>query len=141
MTEMTSLQFSVAHSDEFIETMRQQIIAFNAPHFAGLTREPLGLACHNDQGELIGGIAGKTFGYWFLLEYLWVDSDYRGQGIGKQLLRDAEAEAMQRHCRFVLLDTLDFQAAPFYRQLGYQQVWSQQDYPLTGQKHFLVKTL
>lgn len=135
------LHYTPMHTDAFIETMRQQIIAFNAPHFEGLIREPLGLACHNDLGQLIGGLAGKTFGNWFLLEYLWVDSQQRGQGIGSKLLQDAEALAKQRHCRFVLLDTLDFQAAPFYQAQGYHQVWSQQEYPLTGQKHFMVKTL
>lgn len=137
----STLHFTPIHTDAFIETMRQHIIAFNAAHFEGLIREPLGLACHNDQGQLIGGLAGKTFGHWFLLEYLWVDSQQRGQGIGSKLLRDAEALAKQRHCRFVLLDTLDFQAAPFYQAQGYHQVWTQQEYPLTGQKHFMVKAL
>jgi GNAT superfamily N-acetyltransferase len=121
--------------------MRQQIIAFNAEHFAGLVRVPLGFAYYNDQGELLGGIAGKTFGHWFLLEYLWVAQDARGQGLGRQLLAKAEQEAAQRGCRFVLLDTLDFQAQPFYQALGYQTQWMQADYPLSGSKFFMTKQL
>lgn len=137
----SQLMLQAKHSDTFIETMRQQIIAFNAPHFAGLVRQPLGFAHYDDQGELLGGIAGKTFGYWFLLDYLWVCETQRGRGLGRKLLAQAEQEARVRGCQFVLLDTLDFQAQPFYQALGYQTQWVQAHYPLVGSKFYMTKQL
>jgi hypothetical protein len=42
----------------------------------------------------------------------------------------------------VLLDTLEFQAKPFYQHHGYQVQWVQQDYPFAGgAKYFMTKTL
>lgn len=134
-------ELQAQHTDEFIEAVRQQIIAFNAPHFVGLVRQPLGFAHYDDDGALLGGIAGKTFGNWFLLEYLWVCETQRGKGLGRELLTKAEREASNRGCRFVLLDTLDFQAQPFYLAQGYLTQWVQQQYPLAGAKYYMTKQL
>lgn len=136
-----SLTIHEAHNEDFYETIRHHIIAFNAPHFYSNQRHPLGFAHYNDNGILVGGVAGKTFGKWFLLEYLWVDASSRGRGVGQQLLARAEQEACTRGCQFVLLDTLDFQAQPFYAKLGYQTQWEQTEYPSHGRKFFMTKTL
>ena len=41
-------------------------------------------------------------------------------GNGKQLLRAAEQYALERDCQNVHLDTLSFQARPFYEKYGYE---------------------
>lgn len=40
-----------------------------------------------------------------------------------------------------LLDTLNFQAMPFYQKYGYETQWVQQGYPKTGCKYFMAKKL
>lgn len=41
-----------------------------------------------------------------------------------------------------LLDTLEFQAKPFYQRHGYHIEWVQQDYPFAGgSKYYMTKTL
>jgi histone acetyltransferase (RNA polymerase elongator complex component) len=62
-------------------------------------------------------------------------------GYGKSLMHEAEHIARSRGCRFVMLDTLDFQARPFYQQLGYQLVFVQEDYPVCGKRYYLQKLL
>ncbi len=133
--------FSPDHSHEFAELAKQKIAEFNALHWDASKRQQLGLKLENAQGELIAALAGRTFGYWFYLESLWLDDTVRGKGIGSQLLAEAERIAKDRGCRFVILDTLDFQAKPFYQRHGYQVQWTQPDYPFTGCKHFMTKRL
>lgn len=131
----------LAHSELLYEQLRQKIIEFNAPFFATEARQTLAIAKHDDDGNLVAGIAGKTFGLWLFIDYLWVDDHARGQGLGAALMQEVEFCAYQRGCLYVLLDTLDFQARPFYEKLGYQVQFVQQQYPRQGQRFYLTKTL
>lgn len=132
-------RIDIDESDSFAADVKKRIAEFNAMHWDASLRRPLGLKIVDDEGQLQAAVTGRTFGHWLLLDYLWVDSKYRGEGLGTQLLIAAEQQAQARGCRYVLLDTLDFQARPFYQRHGYQLVWTQPDYPLTGCKYFLRK--
>lgn len=133
--------FTPVHTYDFAERAKQKIAEFNAQHWDASERQYLGLKLENEQGELIAALAGRTFGHWFYLESLWLAQGLRGQGIGSKLLHEAERIAKERGCRFVLLDTLDFQAKPFYERHGYQVQWTQNDYPFSGCKYFMTKAL
>ncbi|MGI2137761.1 GNAT family N-acetyltransferase [Shewanella baltica] len=128
-------------STEFADAVKQKIVEFNQTQWQGLSRKNLGLKLQDAEGKLLAGISGKTFGYWLLIEYLWVDDALRHQKIGTRLLLEAESQAKARGCQFALLDTLDFQAKPFYERHGYRVQWIQQAYPETGSKFFMVKAL
>ncbi|AVT48371.1 GNAT family N-acetyltransferase [Shewanella baltica] len=128
-------------STEFADAIKQKIIEFNQAQWQGLSRKNLGLKLQDAEGKLLAGISGKTFGNWLLIEYLWVDGTLRHQKIGTRLLLEAESQAKARGCQFALLDTLDFQAKPFYERHGYRVQWIQQAYPETGSKFFMVKAL
>ena len=67
--------------------------------------------------------------------------DLRGQGIGSQLLQQAESEAKKRNCRFAFVNTYQFQAPAFYQKHGYKEVFTLKDYPYTGQRHYYQKDL
>ncbi|RVT44847.1 GNAT family N-acetyltransferase [Rheinheimera sediminis] len=133
--------FTAVHTVEFAELAKQKIAEFNALHWDASLRQPLGLKLEDHHGNLIAALAGRTFGHWFYLESLWLDEKVRGKGVGSRLLIEAETLAKARGCSFVILDTLDFQAKPFYERHGYQLEWTQQNYPFTGCKHFMTKKL
>ena len=103
--------------------------------------EPLNLYVEDDSGELLAGLVAETFGNWLEIEYLFVKEDLRGQGIGSQLLQRAESEAKKRNCRYVFVNTYQFQAPAFYQKYGYQEVFTLKDYPCTGQRHYYQKEL
>jgi ribosomal protein S18 acetylase RimI-like enzyme len=133
--------FQTEHTDAFGELMKQHISTFNAQHWDASGRQRLGLKQLDADGQLCAGLAGRSFGLWCQIENFWVREDYRGQGLGARMLAAAEAIAWQRGCRYILLDTLDFQAPAFYQKQGYVVVWQQQQYPQgDGCKYFLVKT-
>jgi len=103
--------------------------------------EPLNIYVEDDSGELLAGLVAETFGNWLEIEYLFVKEDLRGQGIGSQLLQQAESEAKKRNCRFAFVNTYQFQAPAFYQKHGYQEVFTLKDYPYTGQRHYYQKDL
>jgi GNAT superfamily N-acetyltransferase len=81
---------------------------------------PLQITLRNAQGEVVGGLLGKTEWGWLHIATLAIREEYRGRGYGTKLLAMAEAEAMARGCHDVFLDTFSFQARPFYEQHGYE---------------------
>ena len=103
--------------------------------------EPLNLYVEDEHGQLLAGLVAETFGNWLEIEYLFVKEELRGQGIGFQLLQQAESEAKKRNCRFAFVNTYQFQAPAFYQKHGYKEVFTMKDYPYTGQRHYYQKEL
>ena len=73
----------------------------------------------DDSGSVAGGLWSHTSFKWLHIQMLFVPQALRGFGVGTALMRSAEAEARGRDCRGAYVDTFSFQAAPFYRNLGY----------------------
>lgn len=124
-----------------IDFLDKQIADFNWANWEVSERLPLAVQLKNEQGEVIAGAAGRTFGDWLLINTLWVSEDLRGQDVGSKILIALETAGKNRGCVKCLLDTLDFQAMPFYQKYGYETQWIQQGYPKTGCKYFMVKEL
>ena len=131
---------------ENIESQKSQVIgdlirSYNRSKREVAESEPLNLYVEDDSGELMAGLVAETFGNWLEIEYLFVKEDLRGQGIGSQLLHQAESEAKKRNCRSVFVNTYQFQAPTFYEKQGYKEVFTLKDYPYTGQRHYYQKDL
>ena len=101
------------------EAVRQGLIAFCDRFLGPCDLRPIGIFVRGPQG-LQAGLIGETGRGVMKVALLWVAEELRGQGIGSRLLQAAEAEAVARGCRKVLLDTYDFQARPFYERHGYE---------------------
>ena len=117
------------------------IRSYNRSKREAAESEPLNLYVENEHGEIMAGLVAETFGNWLEIEYLFVKEDLRGQGIGSQLLKQAESEAKKRNCRFAFVNTYQFQAPAFYQKHGYKEVFTLKDYPYTGQRHYYQKDL
>ena len=117
------------------------IRSYNRSKREAAESEPLNIYVEDDSGELMAGLVAETFGNWLEIEYLFVKEDLRAQGIGSQLLQQAESEAKKRNCRFAFVNTYQFQAPAFYQRHGYKEVFTLKDYPYTGQRHYYQKDL
>ena len=131
---------------ENTESLKSQIIgdlihSYNRSKREVAESEPLNLYVEDEHGEIMAGLVAETFGNWLEIEYLFVKEDLRGQGIGSQLLHQAESEAKMRNCRFAFVNTYQFQAPAFYQKQGYKEVFILKDYPYTGQRHYYQKDL
>ncbi len=94
-----------------------------------------------DEGRVVGGLWGATGFGWLFVQLFYLPQELRGEGLGSEVLRRAEAEARQRGCRAVWLDTFSFQARGFYEGLGYRVFGTLEDYPPGHRRFFLQKTL
>ena len=117
------------------------IRSYNRSKREAAESESLNLYIEDEHGRLLAGLVAETFGNWLEIEYLFVKEELRGQGIGSQLLQQAESEAKKRNCRFAFVNTYQFQAPAFYQKHGYQEVFTLKDYPYTGQRHYYQKEL
>jgi GNAT superfamily N-acetyltransferase len=120
--------------------LREAIHAFNRETTG--YGEGLSLSCflRDDDGVLVAGIDGFTWGGYARVDMLWVDAHLRGHGLGRRLLEAAEAEARARGCRTIVLDTHEFQAPEMYRRFGYEEVGATVDTPV-GWRQFLFQKL
>ena len=124
---------------DLIDFLDKKIADFNWERWEVEERLPLAVQIKNEQGDVIAGAAARSFGDWLLLDTLWVSDELRGQNVGSKILAEVESLGKKRGCKRCLLDTLNFQAKPFYEKHGYQVQWVQQGYPKTGCKYFMVK--
>ena len=92
-----------------------------------------------ENGEIVGGLLGMTHWNWMHVRFFWIAESFRRRGLGTQLLRSAEAEAVARGCRHAHLDTFSFQALSFYEKHGYVVFGNIEDYPEGYTRYFLQK--
>ena len=105
-------------------------------------RKPLEIIAAGPGDSILGGIFGSTQFKWLKIDVLAVREDCRGRGIGRELMRRAEAEAVKRGCSRVYVDTMDIQAPEFYTRLGFCEVGRLEDWDSHGHaKLLLVKEL
>ena len=120
-----------SHEESLIEFLDKKIDDFNWANWEVKERNPIAVKITDEKNNIIAGAAGRTFGHWFLLDTLWVFDLLRGQNIGSKLLSKLETLAKEKGCTKCLLDTLNFQAMPFYEKKGYEVQWTQKNYPIT----------
>ena len=82
-----------------------------------------------EEGVVVAGISGWTWGDCCELQSLWVQPSLRGRGLGSKLIAAAEAEAAARGCVQTVHFTYEFQARTLYERNGYRLVARVKDFP------------
>jgi len=125
-----------------VEFIHSGLRTYNA-RFAPSDYLPLYVFLRDGGGQLVGGLLGDTYWGWVSINILWIDERYRGQGYGERVLAAAEEEARRRGCAHAMLDTLSFQARPFYEQQGYRVYGQLEDFPAGSghTRYYLTKDL
>jgi GNAT superfamily N-acetyltransferase len=102
-----------------LDRLKEAIESFNYETTGYRDGRYLTAFVRDDDGAMIAGLSGFTWGGYAKVEYLWIAAPHRRAGLGRRLLEAAEAEARARGCDVIVLDTHDFQAPGFYAKLGY----------------------
>jgi N-acetylglutamate synthase-like GNAT family acetyltransferase len=120
-----------------IDALEDRLAEFNQTRMDRGDAARIGFAAESD-GELVGAVAGYTWGGICELRQVWVHEAYRGRGLGRSLMTQAIAEARGRGCARVFLATHSFQAPDFYRRLGFAAVAEVIDKPI-GHKEIVMR--
>jgi GNAT superfamily N-acetyltransferase len=121
--------------------IRDRIDEFNTSHVGSDNYEKLAVFLKNDNGDIKAGLVGGTFYGWMYIDVFWVEDTQRNNGIGSQMLKIAEDEAIRRGCQNVLLDTFEFQARGFYEKHGYETFGELNNLPPGYSRYFMKKSL
>ena len=89
-----------------------------------LARDPDLFLVAESNGNIIGAVMGGFDGRRGLIYHLAVDSSFRGQGIGSDLMDEVESRLRAKGClKCYLLVTLDnIEVADYYMQRGWQHM-------------------
>jgi GNAT superfamily N-acetyltransferase len=92
-------------------------------------------------GPVTGGLYGYVLFEWLFIQYVSVPETLRGQGVGTELMAQAEAWVRAEGLAGLWLDTFAFQARSFYEKLGYSVFGEITDHPRGSSRYFLKKQL
>ena len=124
-----------------MQALVQGLTEFNAAHLGGAVPEYLLVTVRDTGATLAGGLLGATYLGWLTIQVLWLSEAARARGHGSTLMAQAEAEAVRRGCKHSFVETLDFQALPFYEKRGYVVRSRIDDFPPGGARYALTKEL
>jgi len=102
--------------------------------------QDLWIMARDANGRLIGGLKGRSSYAWLFIDWLWVSSETRGQGVGVKLMQKAESAALERQCVVAYVSTFSFQAPNFYRRIGYEDFGRIDGFPAGHACIWLKKT-
>jgi GNAT superfamily N-acetyltransferase len=120
--------------------LNQGIAAFNHAHWGKRKRKTVAVSLR-EGSDILGGALGHLHGDTMFIELLWIDEAHRGQDYGTAIMDRIEEEARRLGASRVYLDTLSFQARPFYERRGYQLFGTLTDFEPGVDRYWLVKRL
>lgn len=109
--------------------------------FKNEINKPIEIIARNNNGEIIGGLYGRSIWGTLEIKTFVVKTENRNEGIGRKLIIEAEKEAKNRNCRFISLDTFSFQAPEFYEKLGFKKIGTETDFPKGFEKYYYRKEI
>ena len=102
---------------------------------------PLSCFARDEEGAVVGGAIGRSWGHCCELQQLWVQPDSRRRGLGAMLIKAFEELAQHRGCSVFYLETFNFQAPELYKSMGYEITHEHAVYPHGIVKYIMVHTL
>jgi GNAT superfamily N-acetyltransferase len=120
----------------------EALIDYNNSRVGPSSLDPLAILLRDRKsGDTIGGLYSYLLYDWLYIELLVVPEAFRHMGLGSDLVRRAEAVALERGCIGIWLNTFSFQGRGFYEKLGYQVFGTLDDNPRGAKRFFLRKML
>jgi ribosomal protein S18 acetylase RimI-like enzyme len=114
--------------------------AIEATGINGLSEDPTSFEMF-DGTEFAGAIVVQPFWGQLHIKYLFVEKNYRGQGIGCLLMNQALEFGSKCGCQFAFVETMSFQAPDFYQKMGFTIEFSRPGYAENTILHYLKKSL
>ena len=134
----SELVITTEPTPEQVQFLEDRIYEFNSSATGITDGDWLAIFVRDEQGRVVAGICGNTWGGCLEIRQFWVEEARRKQGLGTRLLGAAEREARRRGCEQMVLMTFTFQAPAFYAKHGFEIVAVVDEHP-RGHKNLLLR--
>jgi len=114
------------------QRLSDELSKYNAAATPGVAPEEELTVRIEDDGELLAGLSGWTWGQAAGIGLTWVHAEHRRSGLGSALLAAFEEEARRRGCTHVFVTSFTFQAPDFYQRHGYEETFRWESVPTPG---------
>lgn len=129
-------------ANEDMDYVVNQLKSFNDAHAKQkIHRQEIQLIGKDEAGQIVAGLEGNVTMGWLQILILWVDGSQRKNGLGRQLLLQAEEMARETGAHGAYVETTSFQAKPFYESCGYSEFAKLEDFPMGDVTFFLRKDI
>jgi GNAT superfamily N-acetyltransferase len=140
MNDRYQITFEESPSATDMDTIHKGLDQFNQTHVRRADWQPFAVFVRDANDCIVGGLVGGAYWGWLYIKLFWLSEQVRHQGYGSRLLAMAEQEAIKRGCSYAHLDTMSFQALPFYERHGYTVFGVLDDMPAgSGERRFWLK--
>lgn len=121
ITIMDKLKFDTYKEDnsELDQYLSDSIFSYGIDQLKGCEPRKFYCCYRDNNGKLVAGIAGTATLNLFFVSYLFVESEYRNNGLGSKLLSEIEKLAVQSGCNILRLNTLNKKAHNIYLRSGF----------------------
>ena len=112
-------------SEEIEKKMRDDLISYEASHGIDVNYKRFSLVLKNELQGIIGVLNAYTAFSEIYIDDMWVESSYRGNGYGKQLILALENSFKGKGFNNINLVTSAFQAPGFYKKMRlYRRIYA-----------------
>ncbi|MEC1178055.1 GNAT family N-acetyltransferase [Metasolibacillus meyeri] len=143
-----TIEISLKHNEPFSTFLKGKIREFNNEHSIHHREarkkgaiQPINIIVSDNDGNWVGGLNAEVYWNWLEINDFWFHEDYRGKGLGADILSQSEKIAKEMGATKALLTTFEFQARTFYETKGFQVVGEIKDYPPGSSYYTMVKIL
>ena len=145
MNKIANINYHFEYQEELIQE-DEQILLEGIADEAALKKKmdkitPFGIFIKDSLGAVIGGVSGFSCYGCLYIDMLWLKEELRKQGLGKKLMMEAEKIGCERQCTFSTVDTMDWEALPFYQKLGYSIEFVREGFAKESKMYMLRKNL
>lgn len=103
--------------------------------------ERFGIFLKDFKGKVLGGATCLIYYGCLYTDLLWVEKGMRKKGAGQKIMQEAERIGKERKCSFATVNTMDWEALPFYQKLGYVIEFERTGYDKESKMYMLRKKL
>lgn len=114
-------------SEEIEKKMRDDLISYEASHGIDVNYKRFSLVLKNELQGIIGVLNAYTAFSEIYIDDMWVESSYRGNGYGKQLILALENSFKGKGFNNINLVTSAFQAPGFYKKCGFTEEFTREN--------------
>ena len=113
------IEFVDEISKDIDERMQKDLVKYESSLGIDVNYKRFSIVAKGKDGTLIGVVNAYTAFAEVYVDDIWVDTSFRGQGYGRQLLQELENHFKGKGFNNINLVTSAFQAPEFYKKCGF----------------------